>query len=686
MNAAATVLTGLIILVPGSGAALAVYPPGELGVVTRAALCFGLGCVVSGGVAFVLAIAHVLGAVSFFVSLAVVTGGLWALALRRSGLREHGRAIHAEWRGDRWPLAAGLLALLGFAVVRLTFSPLQHMQTSTAWRYWADAVEIAEAGKIPSRVLQYGMVSPSVVNKVYLNTLNAGISYAIGKEPLPAMAALQWLGSVGLALVLWSLGRELGLRFTAAVLPILLLSNLFVLNTELTADLTTYKAETFSRLVAFLGVVMAVRAFRSTRVWKDAIVAGLLLGVAAGIHVIPVIIAVAMVAAYAVARLLADRELKITLQATLTAGVVTLAVGAAILVLPHGDIGLRGAAAPGGYDVFAEGFDPTLYLNGGVVPGQRVVGSRTFYLPPRRALDRYVHSAIGLRSTRGSPPGPRLVKRLWVPGVVLGGLLAAVAILLWFPRELKPVGAMAWGLGAAIVTLTWVFSLRYHLYIPAWFGVRRLFDYSSIPLVLIALVLAEAALLVVGRLRPWLPPVASSVIVLVVAAALLIDGRAKNPDPSAVALVTGFDWIREHTPCDARFLPNAHSEGVFEALTGRVAVLEGATPFLRPNILEPIVRLLLQARGFFHDPQSHEAFLRARGIDYVVVLTGGYVGYRESIGTTNAVALARLPVLQRVFANEGMTIYRVASSAGGDGGPDPAAYPGYDCRRGPMAT
>ncbi|HYT79212.1 MAG TPA: hypothetical protein VEQ37_08150, partial [Actinomycetota bacterium] len=639
-----------------------------------------------GGVAFVLAIAHVLGASSFFISLAVVTVGLWALALRRGRLREHGRAIHAEWRDDRLPLAAGLLVLLGFAVVRLTFSPLLHMQTSTAWRYWADAVEIAEAGKIPSRVLQYGVASPSVVNKVYLNTLNAGLSYVIGKEPLPAMAALEWVGSVGLALVLWSLGRELGLRFTAAVLPILLLSNVFVLNTELTDDLTTYKAETFSRLVAFLGAAMAVRAFRSMRWWKDTLVAGLLLGVAAGIHIIPVIIAVAMVAVYAIARLLADHDLKRTLQVTLAAAGVTLAAGAAILVLPHGDIGLQGAAAPGGYDVFAEGFDPTLYLNGGVVPGQRVVGPRTFYLSPRRALDRYVHSAIGLRSTTRSPPGPRLVKRLWVPGLVLGGLLAAVAILLWFPNELKPVGLTAWGLGAAIVMLTWLFSLRYHLYIPAWFGVRRLFDYSSIPLVLIALVLAEGALLTTGRVRPWLAPVAGSIMVLVVAAALLIDGRAKSPDPPAVALVAGFDWIREHTPCDARFLPNAHSEGVFEALTGRVAVLEGATPFLRPSILQPIVRLLLQARGFFQDPRSHEAFLRAQGIDYVVVLTGGHVGYRESIGTIDTVALGRLPSLLRVFANDGMTIYRVASSGAVGRSPDPAAFPGYDCRRGTMAT
>jgi hypothetical protein len=680
MNAIATLVAALIILVPGTGASLAVYRPGEIGVVTRGALCIGLGCVVSGGVAFVLAIAHVLGPVTIFATLAIATVGLWTLAVRRGGPRAHAREIGAEWRGDRWALGAGLLVLVAFAVVRLTFSPLLHMQTSTAWRYWADAIEIADAGRIPSHVLQYGAVFPSVVNKVYLNTLNAGMSYAIGTEPLPAMAALQWIGSVGVGLALWSFGRELGLRFTAALLPVVLLSNRFVFNPELTTDLTTYKAETFSRLAAFLGAAIAVRAFRSRHGWRDAVLAGGLFGVATGIHIIPVIIAVAAVGAYAVARLLTNRDLKGTLRVALAAGGVTLAVGAAILILPHGDVGLRGAAAPGGYDGFAEGFDPTLYLNGGVVPGQRAVGPRTFYLPPGRALDKYVRSAVR------SPRSPSIIKRIWVPGLVLGGLIAAVAMLLWFPRDLSPVGLAAWGLGAAIVALTWLFSLRYHLYIPAWFGIRRLFDYSSIPFVLLGLALLEGALFASRRLRPWIAPVAGSVVVLLVAAVLLADGRARSPDPRAVALAQGFEWIREHTPCDARLLPNVHSEGVFEALTGRVAVLEGATPFLRPVILEPIVRLLLQARDFFHDPEGHDAFLAAQRVDFVVLLAAGHVGYREPIGTPDGAAIARLPSLRQVFTNEGMTIYRVTSSRAPGRWPDPAAYPGYDCRRSPIAT
>jgi hypothetical protein len=200
------------------------------------------------------------------------------------------------------------------------------------------------------------------------------------------------------------------------------------------------------------------------------------------------------------------------------------------------------------------------------------------------------------------------------------------------------------------------------------------------------LVLVEGILLAFRRVRPRLAPVAGSLIVIVIAGGLLVDARPRKPDPRALALVQGFEWIRRNTPCDARFLPNAHTEGAFEALTGRVAVLEGATPFLRPTILAPIVRLLLRARDFFHDPAANASFLRDQDVDFVVVLLAGQVGYKETVGQTDTAALGRVASLQRAFANGGMTIYRVASTVSATAILDPSAFPGFDCRRGPVST
>jgi hypothetical protein len=118
---------------------------------------------------------------------------------------------------------------------------------------------------------------------------------------------------------------------------------------------------------------------------------------------------------------------------------------------------------------------------------------------------------------------------------------------------------------------------------------------------------------------------------------------------------------------------------VFEALAGRVAVLEGATPYLRPTILRPIVQLFLQTRAFFHDPSGNVDLLSRLQIDHVVVLRAGGVGYRSVIGRTEEQALDELPALERLFRNQSMTVYRVVGSGPHTGVPDPGRYPGYDC-------
>ena len=681
MSGVALPLALVIIPVPGAGLALLAYRPREVHLPTRLALVFVFGCWASGGVAFVLAILRVLHPATFFPVLAAVGAAGWGAAIRRGSLREHGRAIAEELRHDPWSLLPGLGVIAAIAVVRWNASPLLHVRNSSSWRYWADAVEIADAGRIPSRVLQYGAVFPSVVNKVFLNALNAGITYAIGREPLPGLRAMLWIGSVGVAVVLWSLGRELGLRHLAVLVPILLVANLLLLNHDQTTDLNTYKAEIFGRMIAFAGVAIGIRGIRDRRGWKEPVLAGLFLGVAAGIHAVPVIIAVPLLAAYALGRMITDRAFRGVLRASvLTAGTFVV-LAAVILILPRGDLALKGVARANAYPGFPSGFDPTLYLSAGVPPDARTSPQRSYRISPPEALRRYVFNATGATGRFQRRP----LSTLLVIAVSIGGLLAAIVVLWRFPAELKPLGVVGWSLGAVIVLLTWLFSIRYELYIPARFGVRRLFDYGSIPIVLPVLAILEGAVLLLPGDRPSIRE-GGALLLVVLVAAILIPRSGAPPVPESTPFTRdGYDWIRSHTPCDARFLPSQHTAGAFEGVLGRISVLEGSTPYLRPGAIQPIIRLMLRARAFFHEPAVNEGFLLDDGIDYVVALRAR-IGFPQPIGGVDPAALERLPGLVRVYANEAMTIYRVRRQTSSGRFVDPTNFPGYYCFRRAIAS
>ena len=197
---------------------MALHRPGQAGIATRLALCFGLGYAAAALTGVVLEILHVLNVVTYVGLLAAVTALLWGYAIRRDGLRAHVAALRDELVAEPWLTGSGLAAMLLFALMRLRFSPLLNFSMFGPWRYWQDGIEIADAGRVPHQTLQWGATYTPTVSKVILNSYQAGMSYLIGASPLPAMGALLWLVAVGLACGLWALGRELGLRYTAALL------------------------------------------------------------------------------------------------------------------------------------------------------------------------------------------------------------------------------------------------------------------------------------------------------------------------------------------------------------------------------------------------------------------------------------------------------------------------------------
>ena len=190
MNPATIAIAAALVLIPGLGATLAAYPPGRIGSATRLALTFGLGYAVVGITAVVLVIARVLHPETFFPALAIVTAGLWAGGLRRGGVRAHLDAVSDEFGRERWTLAVGALVFVAIAIVRLRSSPLLNFEMFGPWRYWADGLEIADAGRVPAHTLQWGSFWTPTVSKVVLNSYHAALSYAIGRAPLPAMGAL----------------------------------------------------------------------------------------------------------------------------------------------------------------------------------------------------------------------------------------------------------------------------------------------------------------------------------------------------------------------------------------------------------------------------------------------------------------------------------------------------------------
>jgi hypothetical protein len=359
LNAGAIIIALLVMVVPGAGASMALHRPGQAGIATRLALCFGLGYAAAALTGVVLEILHVLNVVTYAGLLAAVTAVLWGYAIRRDSLRAHAAALRDELVGEPWLTGSGLAAMLLFALMRLRFSPLLNFSMFGPWRYWQDGIEIADAGRVPHQTLQWGATYTPTVSKVILNSYQAGMSYLIGASPLPAMGALLWLVAVGLACGLWALGRELGLRYTAALLPLLVL---VLVDNELHRDLDVYTAENTGRMAAVCALMLGVRALRRRSGWAEPVASGVLFAVAAGSHGIPAFVLMLGLACYAAALLLVVGERRaVVLRGVAIAGVTVLIWGAS-LGLSGGDVGFQGAGGSNRYSSFPPNVDPTASL------------------------------------------------------------------------------------------------------------------------------------------------------------------------------------------------------------------------------------------------------------------------------------------------------------------------------------
>jgi hypothetical protein len=671
VNPATIAIASALVLLPGLGATLAAYPPGRVGPVTRLALMFGLGYAVVGITAVALVIVHALQAATFFGLLAVVTAALWAFGVRRGALGEHWAALRDDVAADRWALAAGTIVLLAIAIVRLRSSPLLNFEMFGPWRYWADGLEIADAGRVPAETLQWGSTWTPTVSKVVLNSYHAGLSYAIGRAPLPAMGALLWLASTGLAAGLWALGRELGLRRLAPLLPLL---TLVVLDDELHRNLDVYTAENVGRMVAVCALVLAVRALRDRDGWMEPLLAALLFGAGFATHGVPVVALMIAMGWYAIARGLLDRAWRELLTRLVVVAAAAVAVTVVLLLASGGSIGFQGASGNSSYASFGHGVDPTASLLSGTVRHSPTDHGH-WYVRPRAIMEDFTDSATTLNDAPA-----------WLVWLLPAGVLAVAAVVLRrFPRDLAPLGVLAAGTAATLLAIAFLFSYRYRTQIPGRFGIDREFDYLPLVLVLAVLGLGEAALGRLRAVRAWIPVAALALLVVVPAVAVgatagpARQGWERNGRNSVAVL----DWVDEHAPCGARILPDRVTLGTFAAATGRVSVVEGMGPYLRPQMLHTVLGLVLRTHRFFERPAGGAAMLHRLGVDEVLVVKGVRIG--SMVGPLEAgvdpVAFRSVPYLRLIHSSPVLDVYRVRGAAGGSF-PDPASMAGFHCERG----
>ncbi|MGN6378149.1 MAG: hypothetical protein ACTHNU_04295 [Gaiellales bacterium] len=652
-------LAVLVILACGAAASVALLPPGETSLALRIASVFGLGYAFVALLASLLVLAHVLTVWVTAVVLIAAVGGMIAVAVRRDGTAGTMSLLAAEVREAG---AAGLLGFAAVAAVGLARLGVPRDPLAGGWRYWSDGLEIADAGHIPSQSLQWGALHPPAISKLAANAYNATLAFPLVHHPYDAMAASLWLSAAGLAAGLWALGWEMGLRWAA---PMLALAGLvgqgwpggFRLDSIITYKLQFFEDEDIGRMCAVVAAALAIAAVRGDAGRRRALLAGAVLAAAALSHLVPTLVLVGLIVAYAVAHALLEGEFAVAGRAL----AITLGVAAVItfgtLGAAGGDIGLGGASG-GGYKLYEGRDDPTAALLGKFIP-TRPKSSHRFYVSPREVLSAFFTRATFLGATVGSVAVVvAIAVALALAAIRLGGPPGRVATLTAALLALELVGAAL------------VFSFRYAYYIQGTFGTRRLFDYASLPLLLVGAAALDAVLLRIGRADNRLTMGSAGAVL---AAALLYTGvhglrsgfGSANVSDDLIAAAV------KHTPCNTRLLTPFTTRGSFQALTGRASVREGLMVFLRPDILTQALAVQRASARFYAHPAANAGLLRSLAIDDVLA-------YRSS-----QAALDRVQQLRRVGAIGDVLVYRVVGIPDASA-PRPHDAPGYHCVVSPL--
>ncbi|MGH2540794.1 MAG: hypothetical protein ACRDG8_05140 [Actinomycetota bacterium] len=685
------------LLVPGAGVCLATRVVRSGSFVTFLASSLGLGVAAVATASFSMVLMGILTVPVLTTVWVILSAGLWFVAVRNGSIHEHLESWRTTTKADLWGTTITTLMIVGVAAVRWTYPPIANMG-ATAMRYWADALEIADAGGIPAETLQWGTALRPATSKSVLNAFNAGFSFLLGGDPLPSMGILLFIVSVSLVIVLTAVLAELGLKRLAPIGALVLLANQ-VTGSELTADLTRNLAENWGRLLAFSGVVLAVLVLRDpVEAVPDAtprrnqggrgalVIAGWVLGIAAATHLVAAAVGALFVAAYVVGTLLLREGRIATL--TRTAGLASVALVTAVLclVLPAGDLGFQGAGGDAEYQAVREGlglpptFDPTRFI----VTGEVETPSEDQTVRLEDIAEAFAYRVAGRNAQVAEPNRVLPPWALIVPTAVV--VLVAAAVLVWGPRDLRITMICASVIASLLFLTGWGFALRYDLFALERFGNRRLFNYAMLPYVMVLLAGLEAIVRwVESRRRAWMGPAIAASLTIVVAAALLPAAGWLKADKvrNLRDQVELLRWVETNIPCDGRVLADRRTLGTFQVMSGHAAVLEGMGPHVRPTVLGRAIGELFRASAFFEDPRAHRRFLRERGVRAVIITRP----FAEFAGWARIVklrpdAFRDVPFLRVAYRNRVGAVYLVDGDQPDRSLPIVRGRPGFRCPAG----
>ena len=542
----------------------------------------------STGGAFVLAIAWsaIVAAVAgaTMLSLGVFSGLVLAVvlaALAALGARD---LVRATWRSrGGWPVALFVVVLALPWILSVTsegFPPAQTFQ----WYYWDLGRQLDLVGGVPAWVAEYGLRLEWLPNYVLSDVASA--AYRGFFPPAAEVAALvAWrvptlmatLGALYLVSRLW-LDRSPALVTIGAAGASGLVLTKF----------SSYRPEALGVLLGLLALWLVVRGLRDGERPK-ILLAGALIGLAAGFHPISTTALGLLVASAAVVEW---RGGSAAARRPMLGALVRAALLAAAVALSTGWV-LQGRLSPvqdAAIPAVSGTSDPTWsFLS-------RSEGLDPETMPPSRG-DQL------LTTLREPWPGIDLAAS---PELIVPILLGLLAALRWSPRRVRRLASVTL-LAAGLLSVPIAGFALQDTYVPQYTGLVRLSQYALLLLALAVGLAFEGYRAAATSLGMRLEtPVPGVLAVGVMVAAWLVPTVSAEFARAPRIGEDGLDALatarRVSSPGDV-LLSNAATRGTIAFFTRREVPLESRQPVLEdPAVLEFATEQLTEADAFFDDP------------------------------------------------------------------------------------